>query len=43
VHLDENILSKDETAKAEKGQRHFKDEPFDQVLQRWQTTATVVL
>jgi predicted transcriptional regulator YheO len=26
--LDENILSKDEYAKAMKGQRHFKDEPF---------------
>ena len=28
MHLDENILSKDETAKAQKGKRHFKDEIF---------------
>src|SRR5205807_3279041 len=28
MHLDENILSKDETAKAQKGKRHFKDENF---------------
>jgi predicted transcriptional regulator YheO len=28
MHLDENILSKDEYAKAMKGQRHFKDEAF---------------
>ena len=28
VQLDENILSKDEYAKAMKGQRHFKDEAF---------------
>jgi hypothetical protein len=26
MHLDENILSKDEYAKALKGKRHFKDE-----------------
>jgi len=26
MQLDENILSKDEYAKALKGQRHFKDE-----------------
>jgi hypothetical protein len=26
MQLDENILSKDEYAKAQKGQRHFKDE-----------------
>jgi predicted transcriptional regulator YheO len=26
MHLDENILSKDEFAKAQKGKRHFKDE-----------------
>src|SRR5438034_1178008 len=28
MQLDENILSKDEYAKAQKGQRHFKDEGF---------------
>src|SRR5207244_5770857 len=28
MQLDENILSKDEYAKAMKGQRHFKDEAF---------------
>src|SRR5438876_10604132 len=28
MHLDENISSKDETAKAQKGKRHFKDEIF---------------
>jgi len=28
IQLDENILSKDETAKAQKGKRHFKDESF---------------
>src|ERR1700704_4682755 len=28
MQLDENILSKDEYAKAQKGQRHFKDERF---------------
>jgi hypothetical protein len=28
THLDENILSKDETGKAQKGKRHFKDETF---------------
>src|SRR6267142_1538682 len=28
LQLDENILSKDEYAKAQKGQRHFKDEGF---------------
>src|SRR6266446_5887320 len=28
MQLDENILSKDETAKAQKGKRHFKDEAF---------------
>ena len=28
MHLDENILSKDEYAKALKGKRHFKDEAF---------------
>jgi hypothetical protein len=28
MHLDENILSKDETAKAQKGKRHFKDDAF---------------
>src|SRR5437899_3614210 len=28
MQLDENILSKDEYAKALKGKRHFKDEPF---------------
>ncbi|HJT80173.1 MAG TPA: PAS domain-containing protein [Chthoniobacterales bacterium] len=27
MHLDENILSKDELAAAHKGKRHFKDEP----------------
>jgi hypothetical protein len=26
MQLDENILSKDEYAKAQKGQRHFKEE-----------------
>jgi hypothetical protein len=26
MQLDENILSKDEFAKAQKGKRHFKDE-----------------
>jgi hypothetical protein len=28
MQLDENILSKDEYAKAQKGQRHFKHEGF---------------
>jgi hypothetical protein len=28
LQLDENILSKDEYAKAIKGKRHFKDEVF---------------
>jgi len=28
MQLDENILSKDEYAKALKGKRHFKDEVF---------------
>ena len=28
MQADENILSKDEYAKAMKGQHHFKDEPF---------------
>jgi hypothetical protein len=28
MQLDENILSKDEYAKALKGKRHFKDESF---------------
>jgi hypothetical protein len=28
MQLDENILSKDEYAKALKGKRHFKDEAF---------------
>ena len=28
MQLDENILSKDEYAKAQKGKRHFKDESF---------------
>ena len=28
MQLDENILSKDDYAKAMKGQRHFKDEAF---------------
>ncbi|PYL63612.1 MAG: hypothetical protein DMF25_10065, partial [Verrucomicrobia bacterium] len=28
MQVDENILSKDEFAKAQKGKRHFKDEAF---------------
>jgi len=28
MQLEENILSKDEFAKAQKGKRHFKDERF---------------